>query len=743
MKPWIGRIRLVNGQRQQGEHPCCTWFSPPLHPASGREGETFAMVLELSGPATSRLYREIRDATAQSFWSTSGSPIAALRRAVIAANRALFRFNSQVPTESRCWGDLACAALRPDEVFLAMVGQAWARILAADVRGQHPEEFFPPLGSRAWAEVAITYSPIQPGTTLLLTPQNLPEIIALEALDTVLQRKDEEILDGLEQLAGDESLTALVVRWPEEEIAIPTPPPRRRKTPQPVEPPRAPAPSPEEEIAQELLPVPAKTPVWETVAEEPEVEVTAPSPRSWEVETFSRAVPGTPLPPTGLRRLGGAMLAGLSAIGRALSRGITAAGKTLVGGAKALGSGIGALGPAVRRGGRTLFRRVLPGAERRRAVAPRRVRLPPPENPRRMAAVAVVILILVALITLFTWFQYGRDLLRGRAISQAQEHIRAAQQASNPDIARPHWEAALTILAEYDDPEATALRTMAQDALDIMEGVTRVTPVLVADLGAAQGRRLAAWEQSIAVLEDGGQVQRIPLSGGSETVPLPQGATPIDIARYQMESGRTSPVLLILGRGASLWTYDSRWGETRSLALSPPPGSHDPVAMGTYQGRLYLLDPAAGQIWRYWPRNEQFTGGAEAYFSSGAPSLTGARDMAIDGNIYVLFEDGQVARYLEGEAEPFAVTGVPSPPPHFIALTVDPELTNGPVYLADGTAERIVVLRADGSFCAQLRAPGEEFRGLQALTVSDTGNDLFIAAGGRIYKVPIPSLPCR
>ncbi len=737
MKPWIGLIRVVNGQRQPGGHPCCTWFPPPMHPASGREDETFAMVLELRGPATSRLYRDIRDAVAQAFWSTSGSPIAALRRAAIAAHRVLLHFNHQVPAESRCRGNLACAALRSDEVFLAMAGEVWARLLARDAEEQHPQQPAPPLGSRAWADVTITYSPIQPGTVLLLSPQNLPEIVALDALDLVLRREEEEILDGLEQLAGGESLTALVVRWPEGEMAPPPPPSRRRRALQPVEAPATPSLVPEEE---KVLPEPvsiAEAPLWEM-----EGEIPTPLPQPWETESPPGIIPSAPSP-SPLRHPGSTLIGRLRAIGRGSWRGVTAAGKALVGGVAALGSGLGALASAIGRGGRALFRRLLPGAERRRRTAPRPVRLPPPENPRQMAAVALIILVMVALITLFTWVRYGRDLLKERAISQAQEHIQAAQQAPSPDAARPHWEAVLTLLAEYNDPPSTALRTLAQDTLDGMDGVTRVSPALVADLGSTPGRRLAAWEQSVAVLEDEGQVRRIPMGGESEIIPLPQGASPIDIARYQPESGRTSPTLLILGRGANLWAYDSRWGETRQLPFSPPPGGSDPVAMGTYQGRLYLLDPAVSQIWRYWPRNEQFTSGAEAYFSSEAPSLIGARDLAIDGNIYVLFENGQVARYLDGKAEPFAVTGVPSPAPHFIAMAVDPELTNGPVYLADGATDRIVVLRADGSFCTQLRASGGEFRGLQALTVSDTGNDLFVLAGGKIYRVPIPSLPCR
>lgn len=739
MEPWIGWIRVTDGRRQTGGHPGSAWLTPPLHPAPGRESERFAMVLDLSGPAPSRLYREIRDAAAQAFWSTPGSPIAALRRAVIAANRALFHFNRQLPSESRCVGSIACAALRDDEVFLVHVGAAWSCALSTDGDEQYPDRLSPPLGSRPYADMAVSYLPVRPGMTLLLNTQNLLNLVPLDVLDQVLRREEEGILDGLEQLVGEESLTAMVLRWPEEKPAPPPAPPapRRREAPPQPEAPPAPPPSLEEAqgLEEELLP--EEPAPWESIGEEVKTGVGEPGIWPSEIEV-------SPQRPQRISRLAGAVAAGAAVAGRGLVTGARVVGGGLVRGVSAAGRGLRAAAVSVYYGARVLLRRALPGAERRRTVGVRMIRPVPQENPRRMAALAIVILILVVLATLIAWFRYGRDLRRGHVLSQAQEHMLAAQQASHPELARPHWEAILTLTADYDDPEARALRTMAQDALDQMDGVIRVAPTLLADVGNRVSRnRLVAWEQSVAVLEGQGQVRRVFIGSGSEVLSLPGSPTLIDIARSQPGPGQPSSALLILGAGGLLWAYDPRWSEARPMALSAVPGGHDPVAMATYYGRLYLLDPAAGQIWRYPPRNEEFGGEVEPYFSSEPPPLSGARDMALDGNIYVLFEDGRVARYLEGQATSFAVADVPPPQPHFIALTVDPDLTNGPVYLADGASDRIVVLRDTGAFCAQLRPPGDEFRGLQALTVSEAGDALFVLAGGRIYRVTIPPLPCR
>lgn len=702
------------------------------------------MVLDLTGPAPSRLYRDIRDAAAQAFWSTPGSPIAALRRAAIAANRALIHFNRQLPSESRCVGSIVCAALRDDEVFLVHTGAAWSRATSADGDEQHPDRPTLPLGSRPYADVAVSYLPVRPGMTLLLSTQNLLNLVAPDVLDQVLRREEEDVLDGLEQLVGEESLTAMVLRWSEEKPApSPAPPPRRRrKAPPQPEASSIPPPPLEEEpvLGEQVLPeeeAPPEEPTpWEGVWEEVE---TVGERGIWPPETEA-----SPPQPQGISRPAGAVAAGAAVVGRGWVTGAAAVGRGLARGVLAVGRGLRAAALSVYHGARSIARRALPGAERHRTIGVRAPRSVPQENPRRMAALAIVILILVILTTLIAWFRYGRDLRRREVLSRAREHVQAAQQAPHPDLARPHWEAVLALTANDEDPEAGALYATAQTALDEMDGIVRVTPTLLADLGDGVSRnRLVAWEQSVAVLEGQNRVRRVLIGGGSETLSLPGSPALIDITRHQSGPGQPSLGLLILGAGGYLWAYDSHWSEARSVALYPAPGEHDPVAMATYYGRLYLMDPAAGQIWRYLPQNGEFGREPEPYFSSEAPSLMGARDMALNSSIYVLFEDRRVARYEEGRAAPFAISGVPAPEARFVALAVDPNVENGPVYLADGAAERIVVLREDGTFCAQLRPPGREFQGLQALTVGEVGDSLFVLTRGKIYRVMIPLLPCR
>ncbi|RME33168.1 MAG: hypothetical protein D6793_10105, partial [Thermoflexia bacterium] len=710
--------------------PGVVWMGEPMRPALERHGEQFALVLDLGSDAPSRLYREVREIAAQTFWSTRGSVLAALSQAAAAANEALFRHNRRVEARERYRGALCCAALRAEEAFVLLVGPACAGALSEGGLELHPGQETPPLGAWPFPDPIAVYIPFGPETVLLLAAHPIHRWVTPDALQQVLAREAlEDILDGLEQLTGEDSLTALVVRWSEAAPA-PAPSPRPRE--------KASTPLPSVTVLAPPPPAEAQALPEETYPEEapgfyptPGIPATAPSPGQERApgETFIPRIH-----PAGEKR-------------PVLAAALANAAHTTAAGARRVGHALASGAASLQRGMRTLFRRTLPGRERRRVVPRRAYRPPPPENRRLMAALALFILLLVAAVTAGAWGRYGRDLAHNRMLSQARQHAQEAQRASDPAIARSHWESVLAILADDNHPDAVALRTEAQSALDRMDGILRTPSVPLEDLGPSfAARRMAVGNGWIFLLEiraDNRYLHR--LSEGPDEILLNDPGL-IDIAWNQPVRGLTRKALFILGTGGRLWTYDLAWPENpRRAPFVSPPGGNEPVAISTYGDRLYLLDPTANQIWRYIPREDgEFARGPEAYFAAVAPrQLAIARDMAIDGNIYVLSTDGTLARYLNGAPVPFTVAGIPGAAFRPIALAVDPALTDGPVYLADAAEGRVVVLRATGEFCAQLRPQAGTWEGIQTLALSETGDALYLLAGGRIYRVEIPSLPCR
>lgn len=738
-------LRLLDGQRQEGIPPSVAVLTAPLHPARARQEETFLMLLDLTDASSSWLFRRVREEAAQTFWATEASVTAALRRAVAAANGVLSQHNLRSSTEQRCYGALSCAALKGHELFLAQAGPAFAYALCGGAPERFLQEGLPPLGAGPHAEVRIVYLTFQPGDVLILASQGLARSASEDALRRALALAEmEAVLEGLERVGAGEDFTALLVRWEAEKIAA-APPPRPRRHPSPpppVEEPVAVIPIPVREESQ----IEATAIVSEVEPSLPEVE--EPPVRVWEMEPEEemeippwQRVAERPSPlrrpprPSGLR------------LGRRL---------------RGLGGGIAAAANAVGRGVQALFLRTLPGRERRVRARPRREpRPPPPENPRLMAGVALFIVFLVAVLTLTAWSTYSGSIRRQRALDQAHQHIQQALQATDPAVQHSHWEAVLTTLAGMsDEPEAASLKRQAQEALDRLDGVIRIDPILLRDFGSDfSARRLVVHGTSLFLLDvERQEVILLPLdetgegvTGESAPAILRGGeeregqhvAALVDMAWNRAEGGWTTNALVVLDESGRLWVYDPAWPEgVYPLFLGPTRGEGAIEAMAAFDGRLYLLAPMANQIWRYRPRDGGYPDQAEPYFPTSAPEpLAEARDLAIDGSIYTLFEDGRVAKYFEGQAVPFQVANVPTPSPHFVALAVDILRADGLLYLADRPNQRIVILSSGGEFHAQLCPPPDVFRSLDALALDDTGSRLYVLSGGQLYVVRLPLLP--
>jgi DNA-binding beta-propeller fold protein YncE len=143
------------------------------------------------------------------------------------------------------------------------------------------------------------------------------------------------------------------------------------------------------------------------------------------------------------------------------------------------------------------------------------------------------------------------------------------------------------------------------------------------------------------------------------------------------------------------------------------------------------------QIWRYEPQGDAYPNRPERYFA--APLSTGSKlilDMAIDGYIYILYDDGTVEKFLGGEPQQFEIRDVPGGLGQVTAFAVDPD-GSGTVYVADPGNRRVVELGPGGNFKAQLRS-GEAFAALEALAVNEAQGQLYVLEGGRLHVASLP-----
>lgn len=163
--------------------------------------------------------------------------------------------------------------------------------------------------------------------------------------------------------------------------------------------------------------------------------------------------------------------------------------------------------------------------------------------------------------------------------------------------------------------------------------------------------------------------------------------------------------------------------------------AEDFTDMFLYANRLYRLDAANSQVWRY-PSTSGGFGSEQAYLQAASTDLGDAVALGIDANVYVLKRNGTLVRFFSGGDDGFSLP------------TIDPELTNANdlwteddaesqyLGIADAQGKRVLLFTKEGRLAAQYTSP--VFTGPTGLTADEDAKQLFIVDGNKLYEVPLP-----
>jgi hypothetical protein len=436
---------------------------------------------------------------------------------------------------------------------------------------------------------------------------------------------------------------------------------------------------------------------------------------------------------------------------------------------------------AIGTGLRGLGERLLPDREssaaeqgpRARAQSVRRPTAAPRqrETQRRRPNWGLMAAILIPLLAIlgfggYTLYQnWSTARLYNALLQEARDKRTSAQSlADSPIQARQAWLEVLSKLQaaeaiEPDEPEISELRTMAETALDRIDGVTRLAGIIELHQytgSAYQPSRLVVNGTSVYVLDHGGaqvfrhtlnEQRNAALDTAGDPLFLQQGqvvdgttvGTLVDLAWMDDGGERGTGALLVLDRAGQLFEYDPEFNQFSHEQLGSPETWSSPVSLRTFDSNLYLLDPRANQVLKYVAG--QYANTPNRWIAQSDSDLRTAVDMGIDGNIYVLHNSGKLEKYYGGEREPFAVTRIPRPLSGANALHMDVEEVTKYVYLADASERRIVQLDRKGTFVRQLQPVlGEEdrFRQLSAVYADEMADKLYYLAANALYVTDLP-----
>lgn len=191
--------------------------------------------------------------------------------------------------------------------------------------------------------------------------------------------------------------------------------------------------------------------------------------------------------------------------------------------------------------------------------------------------------------------------------------------------------------------------------------------------------------------------------------------------------------LIFFNDSMSAFRLDPNDDTLETLAININDNAH--IADATaYNNRLYLLDTANNQVYRYSKITTGY-GNSQGWLQEEA-NLADATALTIDGSVYILKNNGEILKFENGKQVDFKIN------------IIDPRLespakiktteTSKYLYILDPPTKRLVVLDKDGNLINQYTS--ESFSDLKDFLVIEAEKEIYILAGNSVFGVPAEHL---
>jgi len=330
-------------------------------------------------------------------------------------------------------------------------------------------------------------------------------------------------------------------------------------------------------------------------------------------------------------------------------------------------------------------------------------------------------------------------------VAQIDGEIRTAENrylTGDVDAANAILERAQGRAMQVMDNESGMFRMEALDLLDRIRlkgeeinNIVRLSPRVVVNI-AAKNPNVAA--QGVLGIGDGELIvydrqdlYRILLNSIDEPDRLSDEELIVDASNFErmqtllFQMTDNSIVEIISGQPTSMKTEDEA-GWIMGNALQ------------TYLRFLYVLSPENNQIYKYERLSNRYAAPAE-YNVNG--DLEGAIDIAIDGNIYVLKEEGKIVRLFRGEVRSFVIRHLPENALTNVSKIFKVE-EDGNFYILDPVGSRVIVATDGGptgesAYVRQYMLEGDQVGELKDLHVDSEELLLTVIDEKRVYAIDL------
>jgi len=209
--------------------------------------------------------------------------------------------------------------------------------------------------------------------------------------------------------------------------------------------------------------------------------------------------------------------------------------------------------------------------------------------------------------------------------------------------------------------------------------------------------------------------------------------------RSAVTSETQTPILMtavsgtafILNQELSLSKFALSNDQAIPASFTSPSETANLSSMASYSGRLYFVDISTNQILKSVPSGSGYS--RPTAWLKNDIDLSLANSIAVDGSIYVGFQNGTVKKFTQGEEDIFTLPAIQPALEHIDGLWTDE--TTSSLYIFDSESSRILIInKNNGNLLQQLVITGTDK--LETFGISESSQKLFVISASKIYSIP-------
>ncbi|MBD3270712.1 hypothetical protein GF376_04245 [Candidatus Peregrinibacteria bacterium] len=281
----------------------------------------------------------------------------------------------------------------------------------------------------------------------------------------------------------------------------------------------------------------------------------------------------------------------------------------------------------------------------------------------------------------------------------------------------------------YHKAKARELLDLILETRDQLDGVIRLEPDKMADLAEKRSNvdalglvyssdQLFAYEYNALYPISG--------EGAEDPLTIDENENVVSAVNYDDQDS-----VLFFTESDKLIEYKD---DRMTFLTTTDEGFKDAVEIDSYSNKIYLLSPSEGELFRYTRRRDRFDT-AESY-SIGA-DLSNAVDLAIDGNVYVLKDNGEIIRLYQGAKEDFVIQKGPSK--ELLSPTkIFTEADMAQIYVLEPDENRVLVYIKDSRINGAVyenQYVFDELQDLKDIYVDKDTNTMYLLTANAVYRV--------